>query len=98
MEQNEKWIKVRKLLINKYAITLYVFAVVFVFIGDQSLINQISRAIEMRSIRKKIAQEQAETARAINVLESLNDTDSLERFAREQYYMHTDNEIVYIVE
>lgn len=98
MEKSEFWKKVRKVAINKFAITLYVFAVVFVFIGDQSLINQISRAIEMRSIRKKIAQEQAETARAINVLESLNDTDSLERFAREQYYMHTDNEIVYIVE
>ena len=98
MEKSEFWKKVRKVAINKFAITLYVFAVVFVFIGDQSLINQISRAIEMRSIRKKIDQEQAETARAINVLESLNDTDSLERFAREQYYMHTDNEIVYIVE
>jgi cell division protein FtsB len=98
MDKSEFWKKVRKVAINKFAITLYVFAVVFVFIGDQSLINQISRAIEMRSIRKKIAQEQAETARAINVLESLNDTDSLERFAREQYYMHTDNEIVYIVE
>lgn len=98
MEKREFWKKVRKVAINKFAITLYVFAVVFVFIGDQSLINQISRAIEMRSIRKKIAQEQAETARAINVLESLNDTDSLERFAREQYYMHTDYEIVYIVE
>lgn len=98
MDKSEFWKKARKVAINKFAITLYVFAVVFVFIGDQSLINQISRAIEMRSIRKKIAQEQAETARAINVLESLNDTDSLERFAREQYYMHTDNEIVYIVE
>jgi len=98
MEKSEFWKKVRKVAINKFAITLYVFAIVFVFIGDQSLINQLSRAIEMRSIRKKIAQEQAETARAINVLESLNDTDSLERFAREQYYMHTDNEIVYIVE
>ena len=98
MEKSEFWKKVRKVAINKFAITLYVFAVVFVFIGDQSLINQISRAMEMRSIRKKIAQEQAETARAINVLESLNDTDSLERFAREQYYMHTDDEIVYIVE
>lgn len=98
MDKSEFWKKVRKVAINKFAITLYVFAVVFVFIGDQSLINQISRAIEMRSIRKKIAQEQAETARAINVLESLNDTDSLERFAREQYYMHTDDEIVYIVE
>ena len=55
MDKSEFWKKVRKVAINKFAITLYVFAVVFVFIGDQSLINQISRAIEMRSIRKKIA-------------------------------------------
>jgi cell division protein FtsB len=98
MDKSEFWEKVRKVAINKFAITLYVFAVVFIFIGDQSLINQISRAVEMRSIRKKIVQEQAETARASSVLESLNDTDSLERFAREQYHMHRDNETVYIVE
>lgn len=98
MNNSESWKKVRKVAINKFAITLYVFAIIFVFIGDQSLINQVSRAIEMRSIKKRIAQEQAETDRATSVLQSLNDTDSLERFAREQYHMHTDNEKVYIVE
>lgn len=98
MNNSESWKKLRKVAINKFAITLYVFAIIFVFIGDQSLINQVSRAIEMRSIKKKIAQEQAETDRATSVLQSLNDTDSLERFAREQHHMHTDNEKVYIVE
>ena len=32
MEQNEKWKKVRKVLINKYAITLYVFAVILLLV------------------------------------------------------------------
>ena len=98
MEQNEKWIKVRKLLINKYAITLYVFALLFLFVGEQSLLNQISRKREIRKAEREIVRVQAETEEASNLLESLDNKDSLERFAREQYFMHEANEDIYLVE
>ena len=54
MEQKKIWKKVRNVLINKYAITLYVFAVIFIFVGEQSWIKQISRKLEMREIQKEI--------------------------------------------
>lgn len=98
MKQNDFWTKARKVLINKYAITLYVFAVLFIFLGEQSLINQISRRREIRRTKQEIEQIKAETTEASNLLQSLDNKDSLERFAREQYKMHTDNEDVYLVE
>lgn len=98
MEQKEMWKKVRNVLINKYAITLYVFAVIFIFVGDQSWIKQISRKVEMRETQKKIEEIQQQTAEAGNLLHSLDHPDSLERFAREQYKMHAAGEDVYVVE
>lgn len=98
MEQTNFWKKVRKVLINKYAITLYVFAVLFIFVGEQSLINQVSRKREIRKTQQEIEQIKAETQAANNLLQSLEDKDSLERFAREQYRMHAEDEVVYIVE
>ena len=98
LEQNEKWTKVRKVLINKYAITLYVFAVILLFMGDQSWVNQISRALEIRQIKRNIEQVKAETATQEQLLRNLEHVDSLEKFAREEYYMHADGETVYVVE
>ena len=98
MKQNDFWRKVRKVLINKYAITLYVFAVLFIFIGEQSLINQINRKREILKTQMEIQQIKAETEEANNLLQSLDNKDSLERFAREQYKMHTDKETVYLID
>ena len=98
MEQKEMWKKVRKVLINKYAITLFVFAVIFIFVGEQSLINQVSRGREIRKIRQTIEEIQTQTAKDERVLQSLEHPDSLERFARETYKMHEDGETVYLVE
>ena len=37
MKEIDFWKRLRKVLINKYAITLYVFAALFLFIGDKTL-------------------------------------------------------------
>ena len=98
MEEKNLWQKVRKVLINKYAITLFVFAVIFVFVGEQSMINQVSRGREIRKIRQTIEEIQTQKAKDERVLRSLEHPDSLERFARETYKMHEDGETVYLVE
>lgn len=45
MEENNKWKSLRKTLISKYAIAIYVFAVIMIFMGDQSLIQFVKREI-----------------------------------------------------
>jgi cell division protein FtsB len=98
MKQNDFWRKVRKVLINKYAITLYVFAVLFIFVGEQSLINQIIRKREIRDVKSEIEDIKIQTKKSENLLHSLDNKDSLERFAREQYKMHTEDETIYMID
>lgn len=98
MKPTNFWKQSRKILINKYAITLYVFAALFLFVGEQSLINQFARKREIRKTRQKIEHIKIETAESTNLLQSLDNKDSLERFAREQYKMHADDETIYLVE
>ena len=98
MKQNDFGRKVRKVLINKYAITLYVFAVLFIFVGEQSLINQIIRKREIRDVKSEIEDIKIQTKKSENLLHSLDNKDSLERFAREQYKMHTEDETIYMID
>jgi cell division protein FtsB len=98
MKQLELWQKIRKVLINKYAITLMVFALLFVFFGDHSLVQYLKRAKKMRALEEQLVQTQQEIEQAESVIRVLDNVDSLERFAREQYRMHAPNEDVYIVE
>ena len=98
METNNYWQKIRKVLINKYAIALFVFALLFMFFGDHSLIQYLKRAKKMRALEAELVQTQQDIEQAEAVMRVLDDVDSLERFAREQYRMHAPNEDVFIVE
>lgn len=98
MEEQKKWQKLRKYLINKYAITLYIFALLLLFMGENSLIQYIQRAKKIRAVEEQLATTKENTLEAQSVLQTLDNTDSLERFAREHYRMHAPNEDVYIVE
>ncbi len=98
METNNYWQKIRKVLINKYAIALLVFALLFMFFGDHSLIQYLKRAKKMRALEAELVQTQQDIEQAEAVMRVLDNVDSLERFAREQYRMHAPNEDVFIVE
>lgn len=88
---------IRKYVLNKYVLVCVTFGVVFVFVGEQSILKGIQRRRQIRQIEQQIRATRADieaTQRKINWLRS---TDSLEQFAREQYYMHAPGEDVYIV-
>ena len=83
---------------GKYVLAIAVFAVVMVFFGDQSMINYVKRAREIHHLEEQRDSYREEIQKARHDLDVLQNTDSLERFAREQYYMHTEKEDVYLVE
>ena len=89
--------KLRKIFVNKYAITLYLFAIVYLFVGNQSLVKRLGKAREMREIKQEIQLINQQTQEIENMLNSLDNKDSLERYAREHYHMHADGEVVYLV-
>jgi predicted membrane protein len=75
--------KLRKIFVNKYAITLYLFAIVYLFVGNQSLVKRLGKAREMREIKQEIQLINQQTQEIENMLNSLDNKDSLERYARE---------------
>lgn len=83
---------------GKYLITILVFLIVYLFVGDQSLIRFSHRRQQIKHIEKQTQTYRRETQKAERTIQMLNSKDSLERYARELYYMHNDNEDVYIVE
>jgi cell division protein FtsB len=89
--------KLRKFFINKYAITLYLFAIIYLFVGNQSLVKRLAKAREIRDIKLEIQFINQQTQSIENMLNSLDNKDSLERYAREHYHMHADGEVVYLV-
>ena len=98
MTFSEWWteIKARKWL--KYVITLVVFLVVYLFIGDQSLIQFARRGREIRQLEEQRDMYRESSEKAERELKTLSHPDSLERFAREHYYMHTSGEDIYLID
>jgi predicted membrane protein len=97
MEELNTKQKLRKLFLNKYTIILFLFAIIYIFVGDNSLIKRMNKAREVRAIQKDIELINQQIEKTSNILQSLDNPDSLERFAREQYNMHEENEEVYLV-
>lgn len=82
---------------NKYVLTLLVFGIVFVFVGDQSLLRRIHNARVIHRLEKQRDSYMQEIEEIESDMHALQRTDSLERFARETYFMHAPNEEVYVV-
>lgn len=97
MNWSQVWQEVKWFLKNEYVITCLVFAIVYLFVGQQSIIRDIRRAHQIREAESELAKIERDTKTAKNNMEVLSMTDSLERYAREQYYMHADNEDVYVI-
>ena len=99
MEQGHNiWQWTRKYVLNKYVLTLLIFAVILTFCGEQSLLNRVRRAHEIsrKEAELKSYQEAIDETKA--QIERMNaSTENLEQFAREQYFMHADNEDVFII-
>ena len=83
---------------GKYVVTVLVFLVVFLFIGEQSMVNFMRRGQEIEHLEEQRDMYRAGTEKAMREIQTLHNPDSLERFAREQYYMHAGNEDIYLVE
>jgi cell division protein FtsB len=98
MTFTEFWRDIKIAQWGKYVITLLVFLVVFLFIGEQSVLNFVRRGREIRHLEEQRDMYREETDKAQQEIRTLSNPDSLERYAREHYYMHTPDEDIYLVE
>ncbi len=83
---------------GKYLVVILVFLVVYIFIGDQSLLRFYERGKEINRMEEQRDRYREATEEAKRELRTLHHPDSLEQFAREQYYMHTPNEDIYLID
>ncbi|MDR1119480.1 MAG: septum formation initiator family protein [Dysgonamonadaceae bacterium] len=83
---------------NKYHITLIIFVVVILFVGDNTLFHRYQYDTRIRELQSEIQsyRQKIETTQAkLNSLQL--DNESLERYAREQYLMTKPDEELYII-
>ncbi len=94
-KQEHRWLRV---LLNKYSVVTIMFLIWMLFLDNNNI------GVWMRTRRTLRNQERSivylrnqiqETENRLYPLKSV--TDSLERFAREEYFFHEDGEDVYIV-
>ena len=90
LKQN-KWI-------NKYTITLLIFAIIIIFIDDNSLIDRYKAYLEKRELQKEKAKYEENIKKDQEFLDAIqSNPEELEKFAREEYKMKGKNEDVYII-
>jgi cell division protein FtsB len=97
MEERNIGKKILKFLFNKYSITIYLFLVVYL-LSDNSPLKYREREEEKKALQQETKKIKQECKKTESLIKSLDQKDSLERYAREHYNMHAEGETVYIVE
>ena len=88
--------KFPKNLFNKYLLAFVIFLIWMIFFDSNRVISQWSLQKSVNELEKeKIGFEEA----IVQIKEDKIDIDqNKEKFAREKYYMHKENEDVFIIE
>ena len=90
--------KYYKLLTNIYLITITVFLIWIFFLDSNSVIVNFKLKKEINELKDRKAELEQSIAIDEKIISSLQNPDSLERFAREKLFMKKDNEEIYIIE
>ena len=90
--------KYYKLLTNIYLITITVFLIWIFFLDSNSVIVNFKLKKEIDELKDRKAELEQSIAIDKKIISSLQNPDSLERFAREKLFMKKDNEEIYIIE
>jgi len=90
--------KIIRFISNKYVIILLLFVVWMVFFDENSFINHRELDNEIDKLEKSNEYYQEQIQNDKKVIENLNDPDSLEKYAREEYKMKKENEEIFLIE
>lgn len=93
-----KWVRIRKIFLNKYLVVLTIFAVFITFFGEYNLIRRWQTRQKIKEQEKELKFYQDEiiaTKQKKNQLQSSD--ENLEKFAREHYFMKNKDEDIYII-
>lgn len=84
---------------NRYVYVIAVFLVMFLFVDQFNLFEQIRLHNTLKSQQEQIEFYEKEISNSMELLDKLqNDTATMEKVARENYMMKRDNEVIYLIE
>ncbi len=93
--KDRKWFKV---ITNKYVVVTVLFAVIVLFVDNNNLITWGRLAVDRVRQERIIRQYERDIQSIESRLDELkSDSDSLEKFTREQFYFHKKDEDVFLV-
>lgn len=90
--------KIFRLISNKYVIILLLFVVWMLFFDENSFINHRELDKEIDKLEKSNEYYREQIKDDKKVIDNLNDPDSLEKYAREEYKMKKENEEIFLIE
>lgn len=93
--KNKKWFKI---ISNKYLLILLLFSVWMFFIDTNSYFihKELDESIETLENNKKIYKDEIVKDKAF--IEKMKDSNEIEKYAREKYYLKKENEDIYLIE
>ncbi|MBR5736587.1 MAG: hypothetical protein IKX60_07340 [Bacteroidales bacterium] len=88
-----------KIVLNKYVIATLIFLIIIGFVDrNNSLVLFRSLSTISDQNRQKLYYRNATDATTEKINQLTSNADTLEMFAREQYYFQKDSEVVYLLE
>ena len=93
--KQKKWVRI---LSNKYVIILLLFLVWMVFFDTNSYFihEELNDDINDLEQTKEFYREEIDKDKVF--IEKMKDSDEVEKYAREKYYLKRENEDIYIIE
>jgi len=99
MNRNSSLSSLIKVVRNKYFIVGVAFALLVIFFDQSNLIDWAASRMDLKRQKREKQYYEEEIARTREKLRELqSNRDSLEKFAREQYYYLEDGEEIFIME
>ncbi len=87
-----------KIISNKYVLVLTTFIIWMVFFDENSLLNHREFNKEIEKLKNEKKYYNSEIAKDDELIKNLDDSDELEKFAREEYKMKKENEEIFIIQ
>ena len=87
-----------KFLVNRYALVLLFFVVWMVFLDNYSYLEHRVLDKEINLLEENIQYYKKEIKEDSIRIKKLKNSDQIEKYARENYYMKRENEDIYLIE
>lgn len=93
--KNKKWVR---FVSNKYVLILVFFIIWMFFFDTNSYFIHKELNEDIDALEQKKEEYQNEIARDKAFIEKMEDSNEMEKYAREKYYLKKENEDIYIIQ